>query len=151
MGLGKTLQTVALLSSYSVLHPEARFLVLVPKVGTRGAPECASSDRSKPAGYLCGKAAHGLAAATLGLRWRKLLLLKVQGAVIWSSPLLTKVLLPASLQVVLHNWQAEFRKWLPRLEAGAAGLSVAKACTGASPSYCPSCQLLPPCDHAGLP
>lgn len=33
MGLGKTLQTVAFLSAYARLHPQERFLVVVPKVG----------------------------------------------------------------------------------------------------------------------
>ena len=29
-------------------------------------------------------------------------------------------------QVVLHNWHAEFQKWLPQMPIGAPGLSLRK-------------------------
>lgn len=52
------------------------------------------------------------------------------------SSLLLPVPSPASAspQVVLHNWHAEFRKWLPQQHDGAVGLSVAKAGTRAARS-----------------
>lgn len=149
--LPQTLQSIAFLSSYSLQDSEARFLVVVPAVrwGTAGRRRhCACCWASGP---VQGAASCSEPRAAAGCPP----VLSVPGDESWDE----RVGTPMALQVVLHNWHAEFKHWLPQMPAGAPGLSANKAslwkeqacCMPVLDALCWGFSASTSCSRCGLP